>query len=62
MRKQLITASMAALLAFGGLAAAPSSIAAPTASPGTTHTSLEATSHVVVLDAAAPSPCKRSCP
>lgn len=62
MRKQLIAAAMTALFVAGGLAAAPSSFAVPSATPATTHVALSGrASHSTSLDTAAPLICKRGC-
>ncbi|WP_162688685.1 MULTISPECIES: hypothetical protein [unclassified Streptomyces] len=62
MRKQLIAAAVTALFAAGALAAAPSSFAVPSASPGTTHVVLSGrASHNTSLGTVAPLICKRGC-
>ncbi|MFD6885466.1 hypothetical protein [Streptomyces sp. NPDC059957] len=63
MRKQLIAAAMTALFVVGGLAAAPSSFAVPSASPAaTTHVASSGrTSHPTPLETYVPFICSRAC-
>ncbi|MFD5144312.1 hypothetical protein [Streptomyces sp. NPDC058401] len=62
MRKQLIAAAMTALFVTGGLAAAPSSFAVPSASPATTHiASTGRASHPASRDTYVPLICSRAC-
>ncbi|WP_405020813.1 hypothetical protein OHV05_32005 [Kitasatospora sp. NBC_00070] len=62
MRKQLIAATMTALFVVGGLAAAPGSLAAPSAAPAATHAvATGRTSHSTSHDTLVPLICSRAC-